>query len=318
MDVRELKYFLRVAKDGSFSVAATKLYVSQPALSKVIHKMEEELGFPLFYTFQKKQRLTDQGAIFFDRAERVVDEYDSLIASANLERPIYQGQVAFGFPPMAGSCILSDIIVGFSVEHPGIKLSLTEAGATKVLRDIEANVLDIGYVIGPIRSDLFDATLVHRDENRVAVSFHNPLALRESVSLKDLANENFILHDADYSMPNTIYEAACKEGFAPNIVLRSQHWDFIYQAVRQNFGISVLPQSIFNTFDLPDVKLLTLEGPIRYCDLYIVTRKTGYVPGAVRLFCDYVKDSMYRKFGTFYLDGEDPGNEQLFPPDPSA
>ena len=59
MDIRELKYFAQIAKDGNFSTAAAKLSISQPALSKVIQKMEDQLGVSLFYTFQRRQKLTD-------------------------------------------------------------------------------------------------------------------------------------------------------------------------------------------------------------------------------------------------------------------
>ena len=302
MDVRELKYFLRVAKDGSFSVAATKLYVSQPALSKVIHKMEEELGFSLFYTFQKRQRLTDEGARFYDRAVRVVDEYDALIASANLERPIYQGQISFGFPPVAGSCFLCDLIVEFSKEHPGIKLVTEETGTQKILKDVEANVLDVGLVIGPVREDVFDGVPVKQDENLVVVSYKHPYAQYDSIKLRDMANESFIMHDTDFSMHNTFYEAAMKEGFSPNIVLRSAHWDFILQAVRLNYGISILPQSIFDTFYVPGIKILTLDDPLRFSQLYLITKKAGYTPGAVKLFCEFAKDLLASKESALKLE----------------
>lgn len=64
MDIRELKYFTQVVESASYSIAAEKLYISQPALSKVIQKLEKELGYKLFYTLQRQQRLTEEGTLF--------------------------------------------------------------------------------------------------------------------------------------------------------------------------------------------------------------------------------------------------------------
>ena len=103
MEIRELKYFVQVAKDGNYSTAAQKLYISQPALSKVIHKLEEEMGFEFFYTFQKRQNLTDFGQAFYEKAVQVISEYDALSETARLEKGIYKGQIFLGFPPVAGT-----------------------------------------------------------------------------------------------------------------------------------------------------------------------------------------------------------------------
>lgn len=79
MDVKQLNYFVQIAKYGSYSLASQKLYISQPALSKVIKNMEEEMGFTFFYTYQRKQKLTDAGQAFYEKAVRLIENYNDLI-----------------------------------------------------------------------------------------------------------------------------------------------------------------------------------------------------------------------------------------------
>lgn len=104
MDIRELKYFIQVAKDGNYSVAARKLYISQPALSKVIHKLEE-MGFEFFYTFQKRQNLTDLGMAFYEKAVRVVSEYEGLMETALRARPSTRDRCSSASPRWPGRAI---------------------------------------------------------------------------------------------------------------------------------------------------------------------------------------------------------------------
>lgn len=294
MDIRELRYFVQVAKDENYSTAASKLYISQPALSKVIRKIEEEVGFELFYTFQKRQKLTDQGAMLYDKALRVINEYDSIIECTRLEKNIYQGWVFLGFPVVAGSFYLCDIIAEFSKQYPGIHLSTSEKGTQRVINDVEGGALDVGFALAPVPEDKFDCTLLFRDTNYIVVSAEHPLASRKKVELADLNGQPFILHDADFAMHHEFKSACCRAGFYPNIIMRSAHWDFIVQMVRLNYGISILPQSIFNRYSFPGIALLEIDHPIKHSDLAMITKKGGYQSRSVKCFCDFVKANISR------------------------
>lgn len=290
MDIRELKYFVQVAKDENYSTAASKLYISQPALSKVIRKIEEEVGFELFYTFQKRQKLTDQGELLYEKALRVINEYDSITEYTKLEKSIYQGRVFVGFPAVAGSFFLCDIIADFAKQYPGIQLSTSEKGSTQVLSDVESGALDVGFILAPVPEDKVDSVLIARDTNFIAVNCNHPLAQKKKISLLDLQGERLVLHNADFSMHHEFKAACCSLGFYPNIIMRSAHWEFIVQMVRRNYGISILPQSIFNRYSFPDITLLEIDHPIQQSVITMITKKTGYQSRSVKCFCDVVKE----------------------------
>ncbi len=294
MDIRELKYFVQVAKDGNYSTAARKLYISQPALSKVIHKMEEEMGFEFFYTFQKRQNLTDFGSTFYEKAVRVISEYDGLAETATLDKDIYKGQVFLGFPPVAGTCYFCDLIAKFAKEYPGVKLCIEERGANRILAGVESGALDVGCVIGPVQEQTFDHVLFIKDTSCLAVSVNHPLAQsgRRSVTLEELKDEAFVLLGSDFSTHHDIKSACHQAGFEPNIVLLSSQWDFVVQMVRRNFGVAFLPVSIFRRFSFPDIRLLEVEHTISSTDLELITRHDSYVSRSVNCFISFVMEEL--------------------------
>ena len=149
MDIRELKYFIQIADSASYSSAAEKLYISQPALSKVIQKMEEELGYDLFFTHQRQQKLTSEGERFYYKASRLVDEYNDLLKPPQIQETASQGQIFLGFPDVAGICLFSNLIADFSRLYPNVKLQIKENGSKRIMADVESGVLDVGGTVAP-------------------------------------------------------------------------------------------------------------------------------------------------------------------------
>lgn len=292
MDIHELRCFAQAAKDGSYSVAAEKLCISQPALSKIIQRMENELDTKLFYTFQRRQRLTDEGEVFLKKAVRVINEYDSITESAHPNKGCYQGQIFIGFPPIAGICYMSELIVEFSRQYPGIKINILEKGSQRIMEEVESGALDLGCVSAPVAEDRFDhAPFVH-DVFRLAVSSQHRLAGRSSVSISELRDEDFIVAGCDFSTYHTMRAACLEAGFEPKIALHSSRWDFTIQMVRLNYGISFQPLSVFKRFRFPDICLLAVDHPLTDHWLELITKKDGYTSRSVNRFIGFVMERM--------------------------
>ena len=290
MDIHELKCFSQVAKDNSYSVAAAKLKLSQPALSKIIQRMESELGTELFYTFRRKQRLTDAGEALLREAIRVIHEYDSISELRSQEQAAVEGEIYLGFPPIAGIFYFSELIAGFSRQYPDIQINIREAGSQAVMEEVDTGRLDLGCVSGPVSDDLFDHIRFIHDNYCLVVSSQHPLADRSSVRLEELKDERFIVSDSRFSTFNIIRFACREVGFEPRIALYSSRWDFIVQMVRLNYGISFQPRSIFTRFSFPDVRLLDVPHPAMDNWLELITKKDAYTSRAVNLFIAYITE----------------------------
>lgn len=292
MDIHELKCFAQAAKDGSYSVAAAKLCISQPTLSKIIQRMESELGTELFYTFQHRQRLTDAGEALLKKVLRVIHEYDSITESLHLNGRACQGQIFVGFPPIAGICYFGELIASFSAQYPGIKVCVTEAGSQDIMDAVESGALDVGCVSAPVPEDKFDHVKFIHDSYCLAVSSHHPLSRRDAVSVGELKNETFIVSDSSFSTYHSMRYACREAGFDPKIALYSARWDFIVQMVRLNYGISFQPRSIFKRFSFPDIHLLEVRHPIMDHWLELITKKNVYTSRGVNCFISFAMERM--------------------------
>ncbi|NLG04802.1 MAG: LysR family transcriptional regulator [Clostridia bacterium] len=149
MEVRVLRYFLAVAREGSISAAADALHLSQPTLSRQIHDLEEELGAQLFIRGSRSISLTEAGTLLRQRAEEVV----TLIHKTELEiaRPdeIIRGSIHIGSAETESIRILADTAEELIRDYPGIKYHLFSGNADDVMERLDKGLLDFGLLIEP-------------------------------------------------------------------------------------------------------------------------------------------------------------------------
>lgn len=117
MDIKQISYFMAVAQEGSFSRAAEKLEVSQPTLSMAVKKLEEELGAELFYSFNRRQNLTDEGLRLKEGAAKLLEVYQETIENVKLSDYVGSGAVTLGLSPLFGACFFGDLIPSFSAAY---------------------------------------------------------------------------------------------------------------------------------------------------------------------------------------------------------
>lgn len=114
MDIKVLKYFVQVAKDQSYTRAAEHLFLSQPALSKLIKKLERELKVPLFRVQKNGVYLTDYGEQFYRRVVPIISAFDSLSAFVETMHSAPVGRLKLGVTPMIASLYVVDIVTNFN------------------------------------------------------------------------------------------------------------------------------------------------------------------------------------------------------------
>ena len=295
MDIKQLNYFIQIAIDESYSIASKKLYISQPALSKVVKNLEQELNIKLFYSSERKTKLTDEGRVFLQKAQKLVEDFNELLETTCKNEKIEKGHIALGIPPIVGSCYLSDLVIKFQKEYPNIDISITEKGANGLQQDVFLGVLDMGCIMMPIFSNQFEITPIFEDRNVVLVNKEHPLSDRKSVSLSELHNETFLTFNEDFTLYHQILTSCREHGFEPNIAVTSSQWDFLVELVSQNFGISILPRPIFEKYEHPQVKLLELEDDetLREWKIALIFRKNRYMSNASRHFISFLKQNLH-------------------------
>lgn len=146
MELKQLEYFRTVARIGSFSQASAMLMVVQPALSRQIAKLEEEIGSKLFYRNGRGVTLTEAGRRFLDVADRALDQLESICAELKAEKAAPSGTVRLGMPPSVSAMIGAPLLMRLRRTFPDIKLHITDGLSGHVCEWMMSGKIDIGIV----------------------------------------------------------------------------------------------------------------------------------------------------------------------------
>ncbi|MBP2003805.1 DNA-binding transcriptional LysR family regulator [Halobacillus andaensis] len=289
LDIRHLEYFSEVAKQLSFTKAASTLHVSQPSLSKAVKQLEDELGVPLFYR-SKKVELTDAGKAVLTNAINVLDAFHNLTSELSDIIELKKGEIKIGIPPITGAAFFSKLISYYRDQYPQVKILLSEVGSKMIKQGVEDGSLDIGLVCNvPVKKDNLEVLEVINDPLMLLVHQDNKLAQQVRVDLTDLDQESFILYRQDFSLHDRIIEECSTKGFYPNVVCHSSHRDFMIEMVEAKVGIALLPSEIATTIQDRAIKVIPLENSNLSLELGMVWKKNKYLPFAVREFIDLSK-----------------------------
>lgn len=289
MTIKQLTYFLEIAKMENFTKAAANLYISQSALSKTVKMMEMELGVQLIDRTVNHFKLTPEGEILYQKGliaiKNINSELEDLYGSIGTEK----GHMTVGIPPVIGTAYFTSIIYKFRNMYPDVELKIIEEGANTIKKWVHDGEVDIGVVILPVSSDDFNEIPIVTAENVLLVNINHPLAKYDEVSFKMLQNERFITLNSTFMLYDQIKALCNIAGFEPDIVCESSQWDFIAEMVALNQGISILPRPILKKYNSDQVKLISLTEPHFSWDIAIILKKDKYISKLISSFIELSK-----------------------------
>jgi DNA-binding transcriptional LysR family regulator len=285
MDIRQVGYFAEVAKQKSFTKAASTLHISQPSLSKTIKNLEGEIGTPLFYRGAKGLELTDTGQVFLTNAKNVLDAFDNLTAELDDVGDLKKGEIKIGIPPIIGAAFFSTLISKYIELYPSIQMSLNEVGSNKIKQEVSDGELDIGLICNlPVQKENYETIKLLKDPLMLIVHKDHPLAALEKIQFPDIENVPMILYKRDFSLHDRIMEACGSHGFYPNVVCESSQKDFMIEMVEAKLGGALLPSKICSQIPNENIKAIPFDKPAVYLELAMIWKKDKYLSHAVRKF----------------------------------
>ena len=211
MEIHQLKYLICVAKLESISKAATTLHLSQPALSKSIAKLEDELGVLLFDRSGKRLHLNDRGRLFLEGAEKALRELDSAAASVSAEAGSLQGSLSIGVFGMQNDAI--SCIQRFMQENRRVHVMLDarqRSITARVVREFDMVFYPEGPAFGGIAGIPYA-----RNHIRLAVPASHPLATARVADLAQFRDDPFIFMNTTAGMYEQSYQLCVESGFSP-------------------------------------------------------------------------------------------------------
>lgn len=289
MDIRQLSYFMAVAQEGGYSRAAQRLGVSQPTLSIAIKKLEEELGARLFYTFDRRQRLTEEGLRLMEGSRQLLDLYRKTLEDVREAGRENQGSFTLGLSPLFGACFFGGLLPSFHEQYPNIKISMIEDGANKIDERIERGEIDIAVTLNTERLASFESCHFTTQRNVALVHKSHPLAREKTMTVAQLRDEPFAIFNEDFILHRQIVSACQAAGFRPQFVLLSSQWDFMVDIVSQNRGVSILPKPVMDKHPDPNVRCIPMVDSMKYWDISLAWNRQKYMPRACRTFLEFVR-----------------------------
>ena len=189
MELRVLRYFLTIAREGSITNAANVLHVTQPTLSRQIHDLEEELGQRLFVRGSRNMSLTAEGMILRKRAEEIISMVDKTEAEFHSMSNVVSGDIYIGGGETEAVKLIAQIVCELRTAYPEIHYHLYSGKAEDVTERLDKGLLDFGLLIQPADISKYDYfNIPARDTWGVIMRKDIPLAKKETIRKEDLLN----------------------------------------------------------------------------------------------------------------------------------
>jgi DNA-binding transcriptional LysR family regulator len=282
MELRHLRYFVAVAEELSFTRAAERLHIGQPPLSQQIQALEAEIGARLLERNKRRVLLTEAGRLFLADARRMLALAEQAKETAHRAHMGEAGELRVGFTfSTPFTPLFAKVVRRYRQAYPRVLLSFQEMTTLHQLAKIEARELDVGFV-RPASMQLphkVALTKLRSDPLRLVLPTDSPLARQESIAVKDLAGQAFVVFpkDAGTGIYHQIFELCRAAGFTPHIAMEAGEPSTIIGLVAAGCGISVLPGS-FEGIHMEGVVYRPLADPEATTSMLLARHTEGGGP----------------------------------------
>lgn len=284
MDIHELEVLVAVAEEKSFSRAAKTLHRTQPAVSQAISRLETEIGEKLFDRSSKDGTLTQAGEVLLDYAQQMINMRSAAQTAVKDLRELHHGKVTISANEHTVFYLLP-VINEFKKHHPLIKIDVRRGVASRIPKEIMARDVELGVISFKPDDKFVCSHPVSVDELVLIVSPDHPLAGQGSVSIKDLAIETFIAHNAPSPYREQVISKFDKHSTKLNISVEMPSLEAIKRLVELGAGVALVPkltaQSEISRGQLAGLAVKEMKFERK---LHIVYRRNGVLSHAAKVF----------------------------------
>lgn len=239
MDLDQLRYFLIVAEQQNFTRAAEQLGISQPALSRSIQKLEDELGQPVFERKTRAVSMTEAGTLLQSRAQQVITILED--TKAEITDDGQSGRVRLGAIPTIAPYFLPEVLRQFSSEFPKATLIVQENTTDNLLKNLTQGEIDLAILALPVSARYLDAEELFEEELLLVLPTDHPLVDKEKIRLSDVEPYPFVLLDEAHCLSNNIVSFCRQRSVQPVAVERTSQLAMVQELVSLSHGISMIP-----------------------------------------------------------------------------
>jgi len=276
MEIHQLRYFVAVAEEGSFSHAAEREHVSQPSLSQQIQKLEAELNQQLFDRLPRSVVLTEAGRSLLPYARQILTAIaDAGLSVAAIEQEV-AGRLSVGAIPSIAVYVLPRLIGNFQRSYPKVTFELFEDITDKLAQRLEDGTLDIVLATSSDNAPTLTHYSLGKEPLVMLLPQEHRLARRKTIKWSDLASEKFLLLHEIHSLSIQVRQLLAANNLKPEVALQGAQLVTIARMVAAGLGVTVIPQMMAETEfikgcaavpfarPVPTRELTLLRNPLRF------------------------------------------------------
>lgn len=294
MEIQQMHYFKTVAQLQHMTRAAEQLSISQPALSKSIASMEQELGVPLFDRQGRSIHLNRYGQLFLESVHVILTEFDKMMEQfEDITRPGH-GEVAFGFIHTLGMEVVPELMAKVPEKYPHMEFSMTQATSFNLLKRLEEGVIDL-CLSQEFESKIIDVEWLElwSEELYVIVPNNHPLAHRKTIELHEIKDEPFISIKRGNALRHFVDQRFKEVGLTPKTTFAGEEMHTIAGFVSAGLGVSIIPH--IKGLELFDVTKISVSSPHCWRKIGLASARKRYLSPAANEFkaflIDYFKEN---------------------------
>jgi len=298
MELRQLRVFVAIAEEGTFTAASERLMLVQSAVSATIRALERELGAALFERTTRRVALTDAGHALLPEARAVLEASRLAVDAVDQVKGGLRGTVSIGImQATAGQAVsVPKLIAGFQNEHPHVTVSVSHVGGSaNIAAHVRDGELDLGILSLPGDVPGVELTELSREPMLLACPPGHPLAERAGVSLTELLAEPFVDGPPGWGVRTVTDQAFAAAGVTRALRFEVNDSQSIAQFVAEGLAVAVLPPSIARS--VPSVLLIPIveDAPVFRTMLGVPTNRR--LRASVRAFAEFVRADAIRSAG---------------------
>lgn len=290
MELRQVEYFVSLARTKTFSDAAERVNVSQPALSQQIKKLEEELEVKLVERMGKQIKLTDEGQNFLTEAMKVLDSVRSAEASVKPDGKFSRGMLKLGIIPTIAPYFLPTLMDKLNPNTDDLELYIQEQQTDTLLEQLKIGEVDHLLLSPPIPTEEINVKRIGSEPFYLAVPDDEPIASEAEIKIDDITNEPILLLEQGHCLRDQTLSFCERQNVQPNVVFQGSSMQSILNLIEAGYGYTFVPEMVLSSQANKNISFVPFEDPKPQREIILVHRTSSQLTQLDQHFYQIVND----------------------------